>query len=173
MNSRFVFTKLMLSAMAVFVFCFCGCSDSSNEGSKAGKKLIGVWEGQFEAEVSPGDSNMTLEGPASISAKFEFKQDGTMTMDIPFLGPASGTWALIQSEGNKLTIKTVMEIPSIEMSFEEHVEGSESSSEESVKIETESEEQTFSVIFETDDRITMAPQDTPDEAITLHRTPEE
>ena len=105
------------------------------------EKLVGTWKAEKDGQ------EMT----------FQFKEDKTMTMDTPFM-PISGTWSVVRSEGSKLVINTALEMPSLKISNEK------------AEVKTKKiDEKEFSMVFETDDRIKMAPTDDPDDAATLQR----
>jgi len=132
-------------AAAAAVLSWVGCS-GSDPLAAAGNRLVGSWQG--EAKMSGPDSNVTISG--SMPVKVEFKADGTMTMNM--LMTLSGTWKVLSAEGDKLTVDVALEMPSGPGSAE-----------------AKKDEREFSIAFEGDDRITMAPTDEPSEAMTLTR----
>jgi hypothetical protein len=119
------------------VLISAGCSGDS---SSPEKRLIGAWK------AKEGGQEMV----------FEFKEDKTTTMKGGPI-PLSGTWSLVRAEGDKLTIKTAMELPSFK------IEGDKST------VETKTQEKEFTIDFETDDRMKMAPTDDPSDAQTFDR----
>lgn len=153
MKSVFSCVACLVPCMALLVFGGCSGGDPK---TVAKEKLVGVWKGEVEA-----DEDSDVEFP-SMSLELKFQDDGTMTMEMPILGDVSGTWEVTAAEEKKVTINTVMKMPSFEMSGDG--EGNETT-----KVEYSEESQEFSIAFETDDRITMAPTDDPSSPATLDR----
>jgi hypothetical protein len=138
---------------------------SSRTLAPEAQRLIGLWKGKMTDEFTVEGPNVEVieapDGPEELEVSAEFKDDGTLNMDMFF--ELSGTWELVKAEGDKLTINSVMEM---EMpSFE----GEATEAMEEIEVESEKEEMEFTIVFETDDRITMAPTDEPDQAATLER----
>jgi len=128
-------------------------------------KLIGVWEGSEKPTTTINGKKVEAQGEP-ITVKFEFRGDGALAMDIPFFpAPVRGTWKVLKSEGSKLTVATVLEMPSF--SFESKTVNDKASSK--TDIQTKKEEDTFTIVFETADRIVMTPAKMPDEPLTLQR----
>jgi hypothetical protein len=118
----------------------------------------------MEVEVSGGKKKSKEEQKTmDMDIGCEFKKDGTATMDV--LLPMSGTWEVLKVDGNKLTVKMVMEMPSF--SGESKMENGKVTQTE--RVTTEKETQEFSIVFETDDRITMMPVDDPTQKATMVR----
>lgn len=160
-----------LLAGGVLLFCV-GCpgdeTPAPKEDSGAGapgdevpaadaQKLVGLWKGKVTPEVT---TNMEggkgeWEGPDEIEASVEFKEDGTMTMDMMGF-ELSATWELVKAEGNKLTLNAVLDT-------------GPSEGEGKIEVEPEDKEQELTIVFETDDRITFTFTEDPDEPLTLER----
>lgn len=128
-------------------------------------KLVGNWEGSEKPVMTVNGKKVEAQGDP-IFFKIEFKADGVMTMTMPiFEIPIKGTWKGTKSEGNKFTIDTVLEMPSF--GFEaKTVDGKTTQKEE---ITTKKEQDTFTVVFETPDRIVMTAAKEPDQPMTLQR----
>lgn len=132
-------------------------ASSSDEGggglAPEVQKLIGLWKGKMPSEVGIEKPDMSVE----------FKDDGTLNIDARH--KLSGTWELVKAEEDKLIVNSVlgMEMPSIEGEAAEAVE--------EIEVESEKEEMEFTILFETEDRITMTFTDVPDEPFTLERQP--
>ncbi len=148
--------KSTFSCIACLVPCaalllFTGCSGGDPKTVAKGK-LVGTWKAELEADE---DSDVEL-APESMSMEIKFQDDGTMTMEMPLMDdPVSGTWEVTAAEEKKVTIHTVLKMPSFEFSGDG--EGNETT-----KIEYNEDPQDFSIVFETDDRITMTPTDDED-----------
>jgi hypothetical protein len=155
-----------LTAAALLVQA-AGCSKSDSTGdagrdplASAAKRLAGEWKGKAPLQMG---AEKPKPGAKELEIGCVFKTDGTMTMDLLF--PMSGTWEVVKADGDKLTVKTVLEMPSF--SSESKMEGDKQ--QETTKVSTSKETQEFSIVFETDDRIVMSPTDDPDEKGTLER----
>lgn len=128
------------------------------------QKLIGLWKGTESMQGGP-DAKIEASEEEEIELSVEFKDDGSMTMDVGLPVEMSGTWKLAKAEGNTLTVNTVIDTPSGEFSVDE--EGAKAT--EKVGMKTEKEELEFTIVFDTDDRIIMAPSDKPDQPTTFER----
>lgn len=156
--------KLCLSTAGLLPLVLAGCGDSNKTKAidPQAAKLVGVWEGLATPTAMEGGKKVEVGNPVTL--KFEFRGDGTMMMDMLF-APASGTWQLVKTDGKKLTVLTVMNVPS--GSISEKTENGKTVRTEEFK--THKEEDTFTVVFETDDRIEMSRLEDPGEVMTLQR----
>jgi hypothetical protein len=142
-----------------------GGGAASADLDRQSKRLVGVWTGKPPGEPPPKDPNAKVETPEDMEISIDFKDDGTLSMNMMFVEMA-GTWKVTGAEGDKLTVNTVMEMPSFDVTMESE-EGEKVAEKPEVKVEKE--EKDFTIVFETDDRITMAPTDEPDDMVTLTR----
>ena len=133
----------------------------------AAKRLVGTWEGK--PSMPPGPQKGAKKGPPmdmDMTMTVQFKDGGAMTTVAgPFPMPMNGTWEVVKAEGNNVTVKSVMEMPHISGKFSSNG-GKE---EDKVEVKTKNQTEEFSIVFQTDDRITMAPTKEPEEALTLDR----
>lgn len=141
---------------------FAGCS-KPDPVPAAAQRLVGTWKGKapMEGEVGGGKSSQKVQNMVDVGC--EFKKDGTVTMDVLF--DVSGTWEVVKTEGNALTVKMVMQVP--DFSSESKMDDGKVT--ESTKVATTKETKNFLIVFETDDRITMAPEDEPQDKATMER----
>ena len=184
MRSTMIGVTALLAGAVLLVCIGCSGEETPEPKEKAGtaapspdegagglapdaQRLIGLWKGKMASEFTVEGPNVEVieepDGPEELEVSAEFKDDGTLKMDMFF--ELSGTWELVKAEGDKLTVNSVleMEMPS--------PEGEPTEATEEIEVESEKQEMEFTIIFETDDRITMAPTDDPDEAVTLDRQP--
>ena len=154
-------TCLAVSLVAAALVLTVGCGggdpqESAGDPKKpagdaqksAETRLVGVWEGQTPDADSPG-GQMTIG--------FEFKTGGVMSMTMMGM-PVPGTWKVAKSEGNNLTINTVVK-PQAAAGPDD--EGDTPAPEPFVA--------EYAIVFETDDRISLTPTADPSEALTLNR----
>lgn len=144
---------LMVLVVGAAVLPSLGCS-KADPRKAAAKRLVGVWTGkqapQGEGAGKKGDINVDV--PITV----EFKDGGAMSMSV-FIVSLSGTWEVLSAEGNNVSVKTVLDMPA----------GMESDKGAGSKGGKETQE--LSIVFQTDDRITMASKDDPKDVATLDR----
>lgn len=156
---------LMVLVVGAALLPSAGCS-KSDPLKAASRKLVGVWKGKPSADgeqkktkdaaKNKGEIDVSMDVPVTV----EFKDGGAMTINAMIFA-LSGTWQVVKAEGNNVTIKSVMEMPSF--SFES------TDGKQKTETKTSKEEDEFSIVFQTDDRITMTPKKDPDESMTLER----
>lgn len=108
-----------------FSCCFCGLLLLllSGCGPSARDRLVGHWDGQFdlnqqEVQRQAGDSNSPLANPLAqlviggmkaATLKLQFDKTGQMAMTFK-IGPLDqstrGTWEVVRSEGDQVTIQS-------------------------------------------------------------------
>ena len=175
------------SALLVCLFCAAlaaaaaGCSDApgpadtsgtpgAGERSTPADRLVGRWTGSHRPTDAKGRAQAAAH-PEAFAAALALRRDGTLVMTY-FGEPSPGTWELLSAEGDRLRLRTAVEMPSGGgFSIEETTgEGGTASTVRS-ESETQVERTEYVVTFETDDRLTLTPTDDSAMALVLERQP--
>jgi hypothetical protein len=134
-----------------------GTAAKADPLAAAGKRLVGVWKGKLP--MPPGAEKVAPKGPPmDMSMTVEFNDGGTMSVSA--MGHTEkGTWQVVKAEGNKLTVNTAGE----ESQFGGEMKGKEKGA------KPPQEPEVLSIVFQTDDKISMGPTKNPNETMTLDR----
>jgi len=130
-----------------------GAAATSDPLAAAAKRLVGVWKGK-----PPMPEGEKKGPPMDMSITMEFKDGGAAVMDMVMF-KINGTWKVLKADGDKLTVNMEMEPPDLG--------GLMKGKEKDAKPPKETEE--FTIVFQTDDKISMGPTKSPKEAIILDR----
>ncbi len=134
-----------------------GAAASSDPVAAASKKLVGVWKGK--PPMPPGAEKGEKNGPPmEMTITMEFKDGGAAVMDM-MMFKINGTWKVLKADGEKLTVNMEMEPPDLG--------GLMKGKEKDAKPPKETEE--FTIVFQTNDKISMGPTKKPAEAIVMDR----
>jgi hypothetical protein len=139
-----------------------GCS-KPDPLKAAGNRLVGVWVGKPEPTGGQKKADVIeMEG----EIVFKFQADGTFSIEFPILGAVKGTWQVGLADGDKLTVKTSEEWPSVSVSFETDEKGKTTEKE---VVTTRKEDGEYTIVFKGDDQIVVTPKAQPDEPMKLDR----
>lgn len=142
-----------LPALAIVSLLTAGCSSSPEEAAR--KRLTGKWK----AEMKMAGNVVKDDSGNAMTMDFEFKDDGKMSMDM-FGIKAAGTWKVKSVDGDKVTIETILEMPS-------KIRGSGPDAGKTVETKTETKD--FLVSFKSDNEATFHPVGDAKDPLTLKR----
>ena len=162
---------LLCLVAGTFLIPAAGCSKGPAAGdpqagtlTAAAKRLTGAWKGTESMEVSSTGLNGAKQTTKqSIDIGVDFKPGGAVQLDM--LLEASGTWEVIKAEGAQLTVKIVLEL----QDFSGEAKMEDGQMKETTQVATKKQAKEFLVVFESDDRINMAPTDDPTDKKILDR----
>jgi len=136
-----------------------GAAATSDPLAAAGKRLVGVWKGKppMPPELEKAEGKLP---PMDMTVTIEFKDGGTAVMEM--MGEkANAAWKVVKAEGNTLAANMEIEEPDLGA-----LTGKEKGK-DAAKPTKKTEELT--IVFQTDDKITMGPTNKPAQTLTLDR----